>query len=666
MSRLDLYTVFHGNLQFSSIRRSDYRKVIRNCYWPLLNILEKNKQLKLGIEFSGLTLYEIRKIDNSLIKKIKELIESGRLEFIGSSYSQAIFPLVPFEVNLKNLELGIKVYKEILDKTPKVFYVPEQTFSDGIIEVYEEAGIKNIIVDFDSAREPIRMSKSLLGKPVRVVSQKGRKINVIWSSSIAFQKFQRYIFDEISYKDYQDYLYHHFPVTGKKDICIYAGDWEVFGFSPKRINRSFKDDYKRMTQLFGSFSKDKGIGFVLPSQLTLENIAVTPINLTDFQDPVICKKQEKYNVSRWAIAGKNSIFRNTQCFKLLKKINLIKNSKSADKQIIEKLEKNLVKLWGSDFRTNTTSDKDREYESLLSKSSKFGKKYKSADNIDAKLLIKKNNKVRLSISPQESFETPHVKLVLDKRKGASIRELIFPKITSSKMAGLVPHGYFQNPRLSADWFTGHCLFEADDGNKYTDLYPTEIFLGQGNSDRFIDVCTEIKTPLCDIEKSYRIYNDSPRLDLEYLFEFKSVGLRSARIGNVTLDPHCFDEENFWYGTVNGGRTVEIYKMGKPPIVQDEMVSFRISSKGTLGATEGWVAVGDKNKGLAICWDKAQIATCPIVHFENTSQGIYGRIQPSIAESDETGFPVFNGLYRLTISYIGLSEIRQIYNFKKLI
>src|SRR3989344_7149202 len=210
MSRLDLYTVFHGNLQFSSIRRSDYRKVIRNCYWPLLNILEKNKQLKLGIEFSGLTLYEIRKIDDSLIKKIKELIKSGRLEFIGSSYSQAIFPLVPFEVNLKNLELGIKVYKEILDNTPKVFYVPEQTFSDGIIDVYEEAGIENIIVDFDSAREPIRMSKSLLGKPVRVVSQTGKKINVIWSSSIAFQKFQRYIFDEISYQDYQDYLYHHF------------------------------------------------------------------------------------------------------------------------------------------------------------------------------------------------------------------------------------------------------------------------------------------------------------------------------------------------------------------------------------------------------------------------------------------------------------------------
>src|SRR3989344_8879698 len=187
MSQSDLYTVFHGNLQFSSIRKSEYSKVIRNCYWPLLNILEKNIRLKFGIEFNGLTLYEIRKIDDALIKKIKELIKSGRLEFIGSSYSQAIFPLVPFEVNLKNLELGIKVYKEILDNTPKVFYVPEQTFSDGIIEVYEEAGIENIIVDFDSAPDNIRLNKPLLYKPVRVVSQKGRKINVIWSSSIAFQ-----------------------------------------------------------------------------------------------------------------------------------------------------------------------------------------------------------------------------------------------------------------------------------------------------------------------------------------------------------------------------------------------------------------------------------------------------------------------------------------------
>ena len=167
MSSLDLYQVFHGNLQFSSIPKNKYRSVINNCYWPLIRIIEKNRKLKLGIEFSGLTLLEIKKNDNKLLEKINKLIKEGKLEFIGSSYTQAIFPLIPYEINLKNLKLGIEIYKKILSLVPEIFYVNEQTFSDGIIGVYKKAGVKNIIIDFDSTPEDVRLNKSLLYKPTK-------------------------------------------------------------------------------------------------------------------------------------------------------------------------------------------------------------------------------------------------------------------------------------------------------------------------------------------------------------------------------------------------------------------------------------------------------------------------------------------------------------------
>src|SRR3989344_1733930 len=159
---LRLFTIFHGNLQFSSIPKKNFYDVINRCYWPLIEVLKNNKNLRLGIEFSGETLLEILKLDPKLVVEIKNLINEKKLEFVGSSYTQSIFPLIPFEVNLKNLHLGIKVYKKTLGMVPKIFYVNEQAFSTGILDVYAEAGIENIIVDFDNTSEAIRSKKNNL------------------------------------------------------------------------------------------------------------------------------------------------------------------------------------------------------------------------------------------------------------------------------------------------------------------------------------------------------------------------------------------------------------------------------------------------------------------------------------------------------------------------
>jgi len=96
-------------------------------------------------------------------------------------------------------------------------------------------------------------------------------------------------------------------------------------------------------------------------------------------------------------------------------------------------------------------------------------------------------------------------------------------------------------------------------------------------------------------------------------------------------------------------------MNDKSLAQEELISFRISSRGCLGATEEWVAAGDKDKGLLVSWDSSEIASNPIVHFENTPQGLYGQIHHSIAESDETGFPVFKDQVVFTISIVGIQS-----------
>ena len=70
---INLYTIFHANLNFSLIDESEYPEVIKRCYRPLLWILERNKKLKIGFELSGNTLLRIAKFDYQFIAELKKL-----------------------------------------------------------------------------------------------------------------------------------------------------------------------------------------------------------------------------------------------------------------------------------------------------------------------------------------------------------------------------------------------------------------------------------------------------------------------------------------------------------------------------------------------------------------------------------------------------------------
>ena len=55
---LNLFSIFHLNLAFSSIDEEKRPEVIRRCYWPLLRLAEK-LNFPLGIEASAYTLETI-------------------------------------------------------------------------------------------------------------------------------------------------------------------------------------------------------------------------------------------------------------------------------------------------------------------------------------------------------------------------------------------------------------------------------------------------------------------------------------------------------------------------------------------------------------------------------------------------------------------------------
>ena len=180
---------------YSSIEEEDRSLVIEKCYWPLLDLAKKG--FPVGIEAPAVTLEAINEIDGTWISTIKSHIQSGQVEFIGSGYSQIIGPLVPYEVNRWNQILGLEVYDQLLNTTPRIALVNEMAYSAGMVDQYIEAGYKAMIMEWNNPRHghPEWQNKWRY-YPQRARGTENTSIPLIWADSIAFQKFQRYAHGE--------------------------------------------------------------------------------------------------------------------------------------------------------------------------------------------------------------------------------------------------------------------------------------------------------------------------------------------------------------------------------------------------------------------------------------------------------------------------------------
>ena len=145
---LHLFSVFHLNLAFSSIEEEQRGDVIARCYWPLLRLAERCGPI--GMEISGYTLEEIAARDPEWIGRARSLVAQGRIELIGSGFSQMIGPLVPARVTAENLRLGHEVYVRLLGSRPRVALVNEQAYAAGLVGLYRDAGYDALVMDWEN------------------------------------------------------------------------------------------------------------------------------------------------------------------------------------------------------------------------------------------------------------------------------------------------------------------------------------------------------------------------------------------------------------------------------------------------------------------------------------------------------------------------------------
>lgn len=626
---LQLFTVFHLNLGYSSIEESQRAHVLRACYWPLLRLAERH-DVPIGIEATAYTLEQVAALDPEWLAALRRLV-SGPCEFVGSGYAQVIGPLVPASVNAANLRLGNAAYERLLGFRPRLGYVNEQAYSAGLVQHHLDAKHEAIVVEWENpARYRTEWDPEWRYFPQIACGQHGESIPVIWNKAIAFQHFQRYAHGEAELHEYLAYLRSH-DIGTRRSFPLYGNDAEIFDYRPGRYwtEPSLAEDgeWNRIERLFDALRADGRFALVRPSQVLDQLEAIDGghrVHLESAAQPTPVKKQRKYNLTRWAVTGRDDLAINTACWRIARALERNPDTAGRDWQ-------ELCELWASDFRTHITDARWAAYQRRL----------KAAE---ARLAPPpSSSQTRTSAAPPDTpavtrqgpllaIENDSLRLVLNCRRGLAIDGLWLHALGTSKLCGTVKHGYYDDIGWGADYFSGQLVVEAPGRPKITDLLAAEpdVTVSPGGD---ASIEARLPTPLGDVVKRYTVAGGT--VTLEYRLEWAVMPVGSLRLGDITLQPDAFDQGTLFYRTHNGGRRPETFFLNGATVDHGEAVSFLVSASHAMGITEDVVELGDATRCVRVEVDKSKAALVGLMTYHQIRPTYFCRLSFSAAEVDET-------------------------------
>jgi hypothetical protein len=640
---LYLYSFFHLNLAYSSIEQEDQTRVIECCYWPLLR-LARDRNLPFGIELSGCTLEMIAAIDPIWVQELAYLVNDGPCELIGSGYAQVIGPLVSPEVTSANLRIGHKVYQDLLGVRPKLALLNEQAFSAGLVPLYREAGYKAIIMEWNNpSRDHPEWDTEWRYLPQRAKGSQGSEIDLIWNESIAFQKFQRYAHGELDLDELLDYVASH-QTSHLRAFPVYGNDVEIFDYRPSRYMTEAsiqkEGEWRRIDAFYAALLQIPDMRFIQPSelmQLQDQPGAGRCLELGSAAQPIPVKKQDKYNVVRWAVTGRDDLCINTRC----RQIHAAMQKSSA---VSEEDWKELCYLWSSDFRTHITPKRWTAYQQRLEECAKrwcgdgAGKAVRESVQKSAVL---RAGRARFSIEVHRrgrflEVRGERIEVRLNCLRGLALDAFTDKALTERPVCGTLHHGHFDDIGWGADYYSGHLVLESPGHAKITDLNAVEPKVFEIEDGLCIQA--SIHTPLGTIKKCWLIDDAKGRLRLTQSLNWAEPVLGSLRLGHITLLHDAFDTDILSYYSHNGGVDLESFRLAGRDVNHGRPVSFLVSANQAIGMTEGVVELGDNRHRLVLECDMNQAALIGLVTHNNVQGKLLTRLAFSARELDDTSKP----------------------------
>lgn len=615
---------------FSSVEEEQRPQIIERCYWPLLHLARKHR-LPIGIEAPACTLEFIEAIDASWISELRELIECGFCELIGSGYAQLIGPLVPVAVNRANLRLGMQAYQAILGVKPRIALVNEQAYSGGLVPLYQEAGYEALIMEWNNpARSNSDWDPEWCYHPQKALGADGESLSLIWNKSIAFQKFQRYVHNELDLEELLAYIRGHIS-TEPRCFSLYGNDAEIFDFRPGRFMTEAplqRGEWDRIEVLIEALAANQSFSWISPSSV-LQHIdsphAGHVLRLESPDQPIPVKKQAKYNVLRWALTGRDDFTINRRCHRLHQILINSPHSTDADWQ-------ELCFLWSSDFRTHITPTRWNNFQERLER---FEALWLAHEVLPIPVTVEAADHIPTWTRDGRwlCVETNLLRIRFNCRRGLAIDSYIDCRAGQKPIFGTLHHGLFRDIDWGSDYYSGHLVYQAPGNHQITDLIPVEPEISLNGT--CLKVSAVIDTLVGPIIKTWTVDSISSELKLHLQLTWPDAELGILRIHPITLFPSAFKYNSLHFAATNGGSQAEHFSLSSYPINHGSPVSFLVSAQHALGLTDGLLQVRDASKVLQLEFNPATSPFLGQITHQPVDNTWFTRISLSASEFDDT-------------------------------
>ncbi|MFW5898667.1 MAG: hydrolase [Candidatus Saliniplasma sp.] len=135
--------IFHGNLQYAELSKSEIPEIIERSYEPTIDFLLDN-EIKFALNITG---YTLKYLPDELLNKIGDGIEEGLIELTGTSYTHAILPLLELDRVAEQVREDKEKKEELFGVEPDTFWLPELAYDPILPGILKKEGYEEVYVD---------------------------------------------------------------------------------------------------------------------------------------------------------------------------------------------------------------------------------------------------------------------------------------------------------------------------------------------------------------------------------------------------------------------------------------------------------------------------------------------------------------------------------------
>ncbi|OHD38302.1 MAG: hypothetical protein A2015_01755 [Spirochaetes bacterium GWF1_31_7] len=298
--KLNVVYVFHANQCLNNV----ILWADKVCYDNFFKMVRKHPKIKLVIHVSGTLLQGMRYFFGDRIETIKQGVEDGQFEILGSTYSQSIL----YSCNNYDNDNQIKLHKEVINEyfgfTPKGFWNPERCWSQDYVSLISQNGYGHTLIEEKFLKAAGVKTHANL---VRTTEHNGQKLTLFTDDL----KHYDLMGDVIDKREYEKLIKYYKEVydnmTDDEEFLVsYANDMEAVGMWQVSNNESAESALQNLDDLFSLLEKEEWLKLTTFEEYLTDHSPTEHIkNIPDGQATWMVDSSQTQGFNDWFDFNKN-------------------------------------------------------------------------------------------------------------------------------------------------------------------------------------------------------------------------------------------------------------------------------------------------------------------------------------------------------------------------